>query len=110
MPDVPVRPRRANFGPAGASPPQQRAKRLGRRALTVHHLEPIRTCLSLAQLACDGLRFAAEDEVAREQLLPVEAQRRDVLQCGRDLHAQLAALREEIDVLTQRLREEAPHA
>ena len=113
MPGVPVRPRRAKFGPAGAlPPPEQRAKRLGRRprALTVHHLEPIRTCLCLAQLACDGLVFAADDAVAEEQLLTREAQRRDIQQCGRDLADPLRALREELVALAERLREEALHA
>jgi hypothetical protein len=76
--------------------------------VVVAHLQPLRACLVAARLELDALRFAAEDAVDVEPLMPQEAQHEDVHARGAALERALRAAQDELDVLAMRLREEAP--
>jgi hypothetical protein len=78
----------------------------GRIAVT--HLQPLRACLVAARLELDALRFAAEDAVDAEPLMPLEAQYEDVHAHGAALYEALCAAQDELDLLTARLRGEVP--
>jgi hypothetical protein len=72
-------------------------------------LRPLRAALTAAQLALDALRFAAEDAVAAEPIMPEDAQRADVQARGAELAEHLIAARVEVDVLAEVLRGGACH-
>ena len=74
--------------------------------ITAAHLAPVRACLVAARLALDALRFAAEDAVDLEPLMPREAQYEDVHARGADVDQALYAAQEELDLLAQHLRRE----
>jgi hypothetical protein len=76
--------------------------------ITVAHLEPLRACLVAARLDLDALRFAAEDAVDAEPLMPPDAQHADVHKHGAALHETLCAAQDELDVLAAHLREAVP--
>ncbi len=78
------------------------------RRITMAQLEPLRACLVAARLDLDALRFAAEDAVDAEPLMPPEAQHADVHQHGAALHETLCAAQEELDLLAVYLREGVP--
>jgi hypothetical protein len=65
-------------------------------------------CLVAGRLELDALRFAAEDAVDVEPLMPPEAQFEDVHAHGAQLHEILCAAQDELDILTVCLRQEVP--
>jgi hypothetical protein len=73
---------------------------------TARQLEPLRACLVAARLDLDALRFAAEDAVDIEPLMPREAQYEDVHARGAALYEDLCAAQEELDILVLHLRQE----
>lgn len=73
-------------------------------ALSLADLEPLARALAGARLSLDGLRFAAEDAVAADPLMPGEARRADVLRHGHELAEALMLLGAELDVLRVFLR------
>jgi hypothetical protein len=75
--------------------------------LGVGDLEPLRACIVAARLELEALRFAAEDAVDAEPLMPPEAQYADVHARGAALHEALCAAQDELDLLARRLRREA---
>jgi hypothetical protein len=76
--------------------------------ITVAHLEPLRACLVAGRLELDPLRFAAEDAVDAEPLMPPEAQFEDVHAHGAQLHEILCSAQDELDLLVHLLRAEVP--
>lgn len=77
--------------------------------ITVAHLQPLRACLVAGRLELDALRFAAEDAVDVEPLMPPEAQYEDVHARGAALDRALCAAQDELDLLARLLRAEVPH-
>jgi hypothetical protein len=75
--------------------------------LVVADFEPLRACLVAARLELEALRFAAEDAVDAEPLMPPEAQHADVHARGAALHEALCAAQDELDLLARRFRREA---
>jgi hypothetical protein len=76
--------------------------------ITARQLHPLRACLAAARHHLDALRFAAEDAVDAEPLMPPEAQYEDVHAHGGALYEDLCAAQEELDLLFRRLRAEVP--
>jgi hypothetical protein len=74
--------------------------------ITVAHLQPLRACLLAGRLELDTLRFAAEDAVDVEPLMPPEAQFEDIHAHGVALHDILCAAQDELDILAVCLRQE----
>jgi hypothetical protein len=76
--------------------------------ITVAHLQPLRACLVAARLELEALRFAAEDAVDPDPLMPPQAQHEDVHARGAALEKALCAAQDELDLLVARLRREVP--
>jgi hypothetical protein len=76
--------------------------------VTARQLEPLRACLVSASLELDALRFAAEDAVDAEPLMPPGAQHADVYVHGAALYEALCAAQDELDLLVLHLRQEVP--
>jgi hypothetical protein len=76
--------------------------------ITVAHIQPLRACLVAGRLELDALRFAAEDAVDVEPLMPHEAQFEDIHAHGATLYDILCAAQEEVDLLALCLRQEVP--
>jgi hypothetical protein len=76
--------------------------------ITVAHLQPLRACLVAGRFELDALRFAAEDAVDVEPLMPQEAQFEDIHAHGATLHDILRVAQEEVDLLAVCLRQEVP--
>jgi hypothetical protein len=77
--------------------------------ISARQLYPLRACLAAARHHLDALRFAAEDAVDIEPLMPPEAQYEDVHVHGGALYEDLCAAQEELDLLFRHLRAELPH-
>jgi hypothetical protein len=77
--------------------------------IRVRDLEPLRACLVAARIDLDALRFAAEDAIDVEPLMPVEAQREDIHARGAALYEDLCAAQDELDLLARHLREGVAH-
>ena len=78
--------------------------------LTAAQLDPLRAALIACRVSLDALRFAAEDAVALDPILTIEAERRDVILHGAALAEQLVAAQDELDLLAHQLREQVTRA
>ena len=76
--------------------------------MTARQFYPLRACLAAARHHLDALRFAAEDAVDVEPLMPREAQYEDVHVHGGALYEALCAAQEELDLLFRHVRAEVP--